>query len=87
MVVNAGCFNPHFLSNITIAKGIVAIRTFWQQPEPPFFKPVPSLYTLAELKFCFPTWKILHKAQFQKTGPDLKGRERKFYLTDLVVIK
>lgn len=65
--------------------GMIAISTFYHNPDPPFERLMPSLYTLDELLVAFPRWSELLSRQYQHRGPDMSGQLRTFFTTDLIV--
>ncbi|MFA6304370.1 MAG: class I SAM-dependent methyltransferase [Patescibacteria group bacterium] len=65
--------------------GIIAIRTFYKNPIPPFNRAPLSLYKINTLLFLFKGWKVLFARQFKYDGPGLDGIKRRFYLSDLIV--
>jgi 2-polyprenyl-3-methyl-5-hydroxy-6-metoxy-1,4-benzoquinol methylase len=67
--------------------GIVAIETFYQNPEPAFDRPMHSLYMLNELTSYFMTWKDLHAEEYGHLGFDMSGQTRKFFISSLIVQK
>lgn len=69
------------------ADGILAIRTFYQEPSPPFEKPCTSFYLQSELLPLFLKWENLHVDMYDTDVPDMRGRIRHFYLTELMVRK
>lgn len=75
---------PFTLSH-TKPNGIVAVKTFYQEPDPPFERPLASLYTLSKLKNAFNDWTTVLEFEGQLTLNDRKGTERLFSVVDLVV--
>lgn len=69
------------------ANGILAIKTFFQEPSPPFERPCTAFYTLNELLPFFLKWEKLHAATYAIDTPDMRGKIRHFYLTELIVRK
>lgn len=67
--------------------GVIAVQTFYQDPEPQFEKRVSSLYPVAELKVDFSDWKIIHEAEYTRVGPDMAGEQRKFFLAEIIARK
>jgi 2-polyprenyl-3-methyl-5-hydroxy-6-metoxy-1,4-benzoquinol methylase len=72
--------------------GIVAIETFYQDPEPAFTRRMPSLWTLAELTSFLMTEtglyaKEIYAKQFDHIGFDMNGLMRKFFVTSLITQK
>lgn len=65
--------------------GIIAVKTFYQNPEPPFARPVASVYSLTELQQQFPTWTELVGRQYAHQGSDMHGQMRKFFTVDVIV--
>ena len=70
-----------------VQQGIVAIETFYQNPNPPFKRPVNSLYTLKELNSYFMAWKELYAKEYDHHGLDMNGQTRKFFINDLIIQK
>lgn len=64
--------------------GLMATRTFWRDPVPPFKQACASLYMLEELLPHFTGWNILLQRQFDYRGKDLREQERQFYITDVI---
>jgi len=77
---------PWMTSHLSTS-GVLALKTFFQPPEPPFARPIPSLYTLAELQAYFPEWESVMAEQYEHDGLDMNGVSRKFFSTDLIVRK
>jgi cyclopropane fatty-acyl-phospholipid synthase-like methyltransferase len=72
--------------------GIVAIETFYQNPEPPFSRQMNSLWTLTELNSLLmtevgPYAKEIYAKQFDHLGFDMSGQTRKFFITSLIAQK
>jgi len=67
--------------------GIVAIETFYQEPEPPFGHNMISLYTLKELISNFMTWKEIDARENDYFGLDMSGQKRRFFVSSLIVQK
>jgi len=67
--------------------GIIAIRTFYKNPMPPFNKSPLSFYEISTLLSLFKGWKILFARQFKSKGRGLDGVSRLFYLSDLILKK
>jgi SAM-dependent methyltransferase len=65
--------------------GIIALRTFFQQPDPPFSRDVPSLYTMSDLTAAFVDWETIHALQERHQGPDMRGVPRHFSIISLIV--
>lgn len=65
--------------------GIVAIETFYQDPEPPFDHSMTSLYTLKELTSYFVTWKEIYAEEYSHLDFDMSGQTRKFFISSLIV--
>jgi 2-polyprenyl-3-methyl-5-hydroxy-6-metoxy-1,4-benzoquinol methylase len=68
-------------------RGIVAIKTFYQNPEPPFNRSINSLYTLKDLNLYFMAWKELYAKEYSCLGFDMSGQKRKFFVSSLIVQK
>lgn len=65
-------------------RGIIAIKTFYQNPEPPFARPVTSTYSLIELQRQFLAWTELLGEQYVHQGSDMLGQLRKFFSVDII---
>jgi len=65
--------------------GIVGIETFYNNPKPPFDHPMNSLYTVQELVDHLQKWEEIFLKQYEQYRPDMAGKERKFYLSNLIV--
>ncbi|MBI5466743.1 MAG: class I SAM-dependent methyltransferase [Candidatus Kerfeldbacteria bacterium] len=74
-----------WFANHLVPGGTVAISTFYQNPVPPFDRPMRSLYTLDELTAPFVTWTEILSRHYEHRGPDMSGQLRTFYTTDLIV--
>lgn len=69
------------------SNGIIAIETFYQEPEPPFDHPMRSLYTLKELTGYFMSWNELYAQEYSHVGLDMGGQTHKFFVSSLIVQK
>jgi 2-polyprenyl-3-methyl-5-hydroxy-6-metoxy-1,4-benzoquinol methylase len=67
--------------------GVIAIETFYQDPEPPFDHPMSSLYRLDELNAYFISWQELRAREYEHVGFDLAGQTRKFFISSLIARK
>lgn len=69
--------------------GIVAIATFFRQPDPPVHPPYPSLYRLADLRRTFPArWNELLAVEETLSGPGHgDATMRNWHTTQLVIRK
>ncbi len=67
--------------------GVLAIETFYCDPEPPFEARVSSLFTLDDLKSMMPLLPIVHERQYSETSPDMRGVIRKFFVSEIIVQK
>ncbi|MEK7519161.1 MAG: SAM-dependent methyltransferase [Patescibacteria group bacterium] len=76
-----------WIENHSSDSSIVAIETFYQDPEPPFDHPMRSLYSLDELTLHFMTWVEHFARQYSHMGLDMGGQTRKFFLSSLIVQK
>lgn len=76
-----------WLNNHLEPSGIIAIKTFYQEPEPAFSEPLVSLYNAEELQKGFADYQVILKNQAEVTGPDMKGKIRKFFITKLIIQK
>ena len=77
---------PTLLSHLK-PDGIVAIETFFRDPEPAFPKRFNSYWTVEDLKDLFPQWKVIFATESAEDRSDLHGTGRKFYLTDIIVTR
>jgi len=75
------------LHNHIHKNGVIAIETFTKSPDPEFAKNHPSYYRTDELERVFKDWEIIWSEEVEKIGRDMKGRERKFFLTRFLVKK
>ena len=69
------------------SKGIIAIETFYLDPEPPFDHPTRSLYTLKELTRHFMSWNEIFAQEYDHMGLDMNGNTRRFFVASLIVQK
>lgn len=67
--------------------GIIAIQTFYQDPEPPFESKVPSIYTVDDLRTMLAPLQILQAKGFSDNAPDMAGIPRTFFLTNIIAKK
>lgn len=67
--------------------GIIAIETFFQNPEPPFNRHMKSLYALKELQSHFLSWNEMYAREYSHLGLDMSGQTRKFFVSSLIVQK
>lgn len=67
--------------------GIIAVQTFYQDPEPPFETRLSSVYTTNDLKKILPGLEVILEEQFSKQSPDMMGIPRMFFITNLIVKK
>lgn len=65
--------------------GVIAIETFYQNPEPPFLRPLRSLYTLEELQRYFFSWGEIYARQYRYAGLDLEGQHRTFFVSSMII--
>lgn len=79
-------FFPKLISHLA-PSGIIAIQTFYQNPEPPFERPLKSTYTEADLQAMLGPLNILHHRQFSNDAPDMKGVPRTFFITNCIAQK
>lgn len=68
-----------------IQRGIVAVETFYQDPEPPFDHRMRSLYTLKELTAHFMPWTEVFAREYSHHGFDMSGQARTFFVSSLIV--
>ena len=66
---------------------VIGMRTFYQEPEPPFDHPMISLYTIGDLTHYFMSWQELYAKQYDHYGPDMKGNTRHFFISDMIIKK
>ncbi|HTK03962.1 MAG TPA: methyltransferase domain-containing protein [Candidatus Eisenbacteria bacterium] len=69
------------------AGGVFAASAFFQDPEPPFPRPLLSLWTLDELQAMFPGWESVHAWAGSFDGPDMQGATRRFHACEIIVKK
>jgi len=67
--------------------GLLAIETFYKDPEPPFERPFWSYWDEDELKMNFVGWEIIQSGMGKENNPDLAGRLKDFYKTWILVKK
>ncbi|MBT4649095.1 hypothetical protein HOC14_02080 [bacterium] len=79
-------FFPWISEHIT-NNGIVAIETFYKDPEPLFINLMQSLYSLKELNSYFMTWKEIYSKEYSHVSLDMDGKTRKFFTSSLIVQK
>ncbi len=79
-------FFPTLLEHLQ-PHGVLAIQTFYRDPEPPFESKVSSLFTPDLLRGMLLPLKVVHERQFSETSPDMKGIQRMFYVTNLIAQK
>ena len=72
------------LKTLAKEKGVVAIETFYRNPEPPFEKDFLSYWTKDELENNFADWEIIYSTMYAADGKDLGGQDRRFYRTNLI---
>jgi 2-polyprenyl-3-methyl-5-hydroxy-6-metoxy-1,4-benzoquinol methylase len=75
---------PKLMSHVA-PDGLIALGTFYRDPDPPFERPIRSVYTLPDIRSVFSTWPEIFADQRQETMNDLRGQERLFYVTELIV--
>ncbi len=69
------------------SEGILAIQTFYQDPEPPFENKVSSLFTPLDIKGALSSFHVLSEKQFEDDSVDMKGIPRKFFITNIILQK
>ena len=74
-----------WLGNHLKPGGVIAIETFYQEPNPPFDHPLASLYTMQELQQYFGSWQEIYARHYEHKGSDMSGRNRQFYISDLII--
>ena len=79
-----GIFMPALQKHLS-KNGIIAIRTFYKNPDPPFNKAPVSFYKINDLLNSFKGWEVLCSREFKYNGLGLNGINRHFYLSDLIV--
>lgn len=67
--------------------GLFAISAFFQDPEPPFPRPLLSLWTLDELRGLFPGWWAAYEWTGSFDGPDMQGATRRFHVCEAIMKK
>lgn len=67
--------------------GIIAIQTFYRDPEPPFERAVSSLWAVKDLQRLLPKLQVLQKGEISDMSPDMRGIPRRFFLTNLIAKK
>lgn len=69
------------------SSGVFAVSAFFKDPEPPFPRPLLSLWTLDELKALFPGWAIVHEWTGSFDGPDMQKAMHRFHSCELIAKK
>lgn len=64
--------------------GIIAIQTFYRDPNPPFESKVPAIFSLADLKSMLAPLQALYGKEFSEKSLDMKGISRKFFITNII---
>lgn len=67
--------------------GVLAIKTFYREPSPPFKKPCTAYYSMNELLSLFYKWEHLHADSYETDALDMRGEIRHFYLVELIIKK
>lgn len=67
--------------------GVFGVSAFLQDPEPPFPRPLLSLWTLDELLALFPGWHEVHAWTGSFEGPDMQGAVRRFHVCEAIMKK
>lgn len=67
--------------------GLVGIETMHHDPDPPFDRPLRSLYTVQELAQHLSGWQEVLAQEHDHNEPDLRGTIRHFFLTDYIARK
>ena len=70
----------------TNPNGVIAIETFFKDPEPAFDRPFTSYFYLYELTPLFSDWNTLYKQEEMDEHSDMNGTIRNFAVTTLVTI-
>jgi cyclopropane fatty-acyl-phospholipid synthase-like methyltransferase len=67
--------------------GLIAIKTFFQEPEPPLSHRTKSLYERRELLSCFMAWSELYSEEVSRFDFDMNGQSHKFFISGLIAKK
>lgn len=67
--------------------GIIAIQTFFRDPEPSFERSLSSLYTVTDLRKLLDPLTIVDNAEFSDQSKDMKGIPRTFFITNIIAKK
>lgn len=67
--------------------GILAIQTFYRDPEPAFKSTAPSLFTVDDLTALLRQLHMVYAREFSETSPDMIGVSRKFFITNMITQK
>ena len=79
-------FFPNVLEHLS-KNGMLALQTFFQDPEPSFERPLISRYAAEVLQENLSSLKIIHIRQFKENALDMKGTPRTFYITNCIAQK
>lgn len=71
----------------TTREGVIGIKTFYQEPDPPFMHSIRSTFSSEELIYQLPLWHEVYVKEYEHDGPDLAGEMRHFFITDLIMKK
>ena len=71
----------------TSPNGVIAIETFFKDPEPAFDHPFASYYHLTDLTPLFSDWNTLYEKKEMDEHSDMNGTIRNFAITSLLVRK
>jgi len=76
-----------WIENHLTPDGLVAIKTFFQESEPPLTNRTKSLYERKELLSCFMAWKELYSEEVSRFDFDMDGQAHKFFISSLIAQK
>ena len=75
------------LSERLKSEGLIAVETFYKEPDPPFERPFKSFWNETEIKEIFQGWKIVASETEDGPGLDLSGKMRDFFRTGFLAQK
>ncbi len=70
----------------TAERAVVGVRTFFQPPEPKFDREL-TYWSASELVALFPNWECVYQNQESKASPDMKGMNRLFHTSSIIIRK
>lgn len=76
-------FFPFLVKHLQF-KGIIAVQTFYRNPDPPFVNALPSLFTIGDLKNVLADLQIVHERELVETMKDMQGTSRTFFVTNII---